>query len=415
MADGIGQALQGPTGGIIEGPPRDENERAQRKQGWMEMFQKPEVQAALMQFGANVTQPLMPGQSQAGHFSSALASGAGAAGRARQLQQAEETQQKTTELEERKVSATEQQAEASSKLATTKAEQLPRQVDVAEKHAEASTTQAAASQTQAQTQALAEQRRQEMVEFEKKNLSADTQAKLANIGTDRIRANAARISAENDQALIEARKNYYEAQAQLQEASARKIERGDDDKGATQVYVESIADALKANYKAQGIEVTDDQAFLEATKFAQSAPGKTKQEWTAEQVGDLVSNSFLYSAEQQQAQLNNIMTLADSLFPETTNITGSGSGGASTGGDDTGFNIPEEDRQTFQAIGGDQAGMKLGKPINQGGKLMYQLLDKQGNVRGLWSPEDARATQTRPAPSTSNEAGGGRGPFQRSQ
>lgn len=86
-------------------------EDIQRRKGkWLEFFQTPQVQAALLQFGVSALQPRAPGQSTAGALASAVGEGAEAAGRVTAGQQARTQQAATLGLQERRVGAVETQA-----------------------------------------------------------------------------------------------------------------------------------------------------------------------------------------------------------------------------------------------------------------------------------------------------------------
>ena len=61
------------------GPPASEAERVQRQQGWMSFFERmktdPQLNQMVFAIGANLAQPISPGQTPAGHISNALVAG----------------------------------------------------------------------------------------------------------------------------------------------------------------------------------------------------------------------------------------------------------------------------------------------------------------------------------------------------
>ncbi len=81
-----------------------------RKSKWLEFFQTPQVQAALLQFGVGALQPRAPGQTQVGAIASAVGQGAEAAGRVTARQAATAQQKAELGLKERRVGAAETQA-----------------------------------------------------------------------------------------------------------------------------------------------------------------------------------------------------------------------------------------------------------------------------------------------------------------
>lgn len=82
-----------------------------RKSKWLDFFQKPEMQAALLQFGISALQPKAPGQTTTGAVTASIGEGAEAAGRVTAQRQAGEQQTAENLLAERRVGAVEAQAE----------------------------------------------------------------------------------------------------------------------------------------------------------------------------------------------------------------------------------------------------------------------------------------------------------------
>ena len=105
-------------------PPQDEGARATRQQGFTELFNNPAVIAALLQFGAQVSQPRAAGQSTLGAVTAAAASGAGAAGRAEAAQRGATTEADTAARQSRETAATEERARAATSQAATSREGL---------------------------------------------------------------------------------------------------------------------------------------------------------------------------------------------------------------------------------------------------------------------------------------------------
>lgn len=100
----IGDAI---TGTGVQQAPADMPPE-QIKQSWLEYFNRPEVQAGLLQFGAQALQPVPIGQTAAGHFGQALTSGMQAAGRIA----SQEDERKRAAAQEAKLEAEAARAEA---------------------------------------------------------------------------------------------------------------------------------------------------------------------------------------------------------------------------------------------------------------------------------------------------------------
>lgn len=100
----IGDAITGT--GVQQAPAGMPPE--QIKQSWLEYFNRPEVQAGLLQFGAQALQPVPIGQTTAGHFGQALTSGMQAAGRIA----SQEDERKRAAAQEAKLEAEAARAEA---------------------------------------------------------------------------------------------------------------------------------------------------------------------------------------------------------------------------------------------------------------------------------------------------------------
>lgn len=99
----LGEAMQQAKAGVVKAPPKDEADFQQRVAGWMSFLQHPEVQAGLMQFGINATQPMAPGQTNLGHFTAAVGAGLNAAGRVEQQGFEREQLAVKTQQEEKKI------------------------------------------------------------------------------------------------------------------------------------------------------------------------------------------------------------------------------------------------------------------------------------------------------------------------
>lgn len=105
MMNLLGQALQpqapqpqGPQ--VIKAPPSGPEELEQRKAGWASFFQRPEVQAALLQMGMALGRPIPYGQSAGGHIVQAMGQGAMAAGRYQNMEQQRQVEEEERRLEQ---------------------------------------------------------------------------------------------------------------------------------------------------------------------------------------------------------------------------------------------------------------------------------------------------------------------------
>ena len=117
------QAVQAPSVGQAalptENPTPSPEEQKLIEQEWLEIFKRPETQAALLQFGVNFAQPLQPGDTLLGQAARSVGAGAEAAGRvSAQATEAEQTEFERG-IEERKVGATEGRVEATREATAT--------------------------------------------------------------------------------------------------------------------------------------------------------------------------------------------------------------------------------------------------------------------------------------------------------
>lgn len=109
----MGAAVQGGHYGVMPSPPADDADFEQRKGGFMQLFQSPQFRAALMQFGAQMMQPMSIMETPASHVANALTSGMAAGGRAQTEIEAEQQRQQELLLKQRGLDIQQQQADTS--------------------------------------------------------------------------------------------------------------------------------------------------------------------------------------------------------------------------------------------------------------------------------------------------------------
>lgn len=162
--------------GMTVAPPKDESDLATRTQGWKDYLGDPQVQAALLQMGTMLMQPMPITQTDAGALGQAVQGGAAAAGRTQTAMEAEQQrqfenvqkqeataqrgrqvtvqeqglklEQQKLPLEQRRVAA--QEAQVATQKQQVEFETSPEQLAIKQQQARAQSQQAAASMQQAQ-------------------------------------------------------------------------------------------------------------------------------------------------------------------------------------------------------------------------------------------------------------------------
>lgn len=134
MAEGGGifSGMGAPDIGTPGEPPKDPSVIAQRAKEITDFLKQPEVMSGLLQFGAQVTQPRAPGQSQLGAITQAVAAGGEAAARAGQAQRTQEAAQAAADREQQQIDLAERRTEVAEAAEGRQAETVSRRLSILE-------------------------------------------------------------------------------------------------------------------------------------------------------------------------------------------------------------------------------------------------------------------------------------------
>lgn len=376
MANEVGAVLQKNQNqaGVVKAPPKDEADLQARTKGWMDFLTRPEIQAALVQFGMNATQPVAPGQTQLGHITSALGAGFQAAGRV-------ETQQFLRKQEEIK---TEQAAK--------RLEQGDKQL--AQGDAQLAQGDKRLAQEAAQQGTAAKLKEQEL----KQQAERDANTAQYNQGMLGVQQQQAQTQAEQAAAMA----GYYGAQTENLQAG-----------GAQGVIIQQTAAAIRAANPT----LTPEQAYLIAQQhvarlgtnansgaaaaagFARTAAALRKQAQEARVMaqdyeGD-AAKPYLDNAAQLEQQAANWEAQAAALMgnPGTTGTPGTPAPGAAPSGQPSGApsatpsglpKLPEG--YSYGPVQTSASGRKFRYVLDKNGQ---QSPDKQGRPRVVFEGTSA--------------------------
>ena len=370
--EALGMAITAPNTGVIEGPPASQEEFEQWKQGFLEYFQRPEVRAALMQFGTQLAQPRSVLQSPLGHLQSAVASGAQAAGKV----------------------GTEQQrmAEEAAKLDVQN-----RQVDVQSRGVDVQNRNAGTAEVNAETEQgrLAETIRSNQIGEQHEGTRLSIDADRVDVEAERVRLAEETLNFEKSQAGNDA--GVKAAQARLADAQARYYDAKAKNPGdsADIQYINTMVAAMREINP----QMTEAEATVKAAEFAKGLGGMSTAAPATEIYTTLRENTFgevddaklLEKAKQMAQQFETGGGLMAGTVPPTGTPPPTAAGtpppAAATTPQGNNISLPPDIAPKVQAsvgMGGQFVGVEM-KTLKGGGTIpIFMVKNARGEIEYYW-------------------------------
>ena len=187
----LGQYAQ-PSPVPVAGPPQNAEELNARASRWDTFFSRPDVLAAMLQFGVQAMQPVPAGQTNLGALGQSLAAGGEAAGRVQKIQREEAATKVSQEQAQQRIGTEKQRANIEQQRADIAGQQLDFEKDWRSKWLDIQRSQAGLESMRLQIANAANDIARERLTAEVKKSEADLKFKYDNLAAGWLEKNLER-------------------------------------------------------------------------------------------------------------------------------------------------------------------------------------------------------------------------------